>query len=153
MIPESKEKIISMTKYYNKKEKAFMFFAYFEEKPIAGFIAFKCGNTLSLLYQGSNYSNDYQQKRPANNLYWYTIKWAKEQGYKWFDLAGVTLDAEENSKKAGILLYKSQFGGEICEFPGNFEFVAKPLIKKMVDVILPAYSKIALSYERRRKGA
>lgn len=150
MIPEEQDKIFKVVKFYNQQDKVFLFFARYENIPICAFIAFKCSDCLSLIYQGSDYSGNYQNKRPANNLYWYTIKWAKHHGYKWFDLAGVTLNPSLGSKKEGIYLYKRQFGGTIYELPGNFEYVNRPLIKLILDICLPLYSKLALSFQRKR---
>jgi len=152
MIPESYDKIKKLLFHFAAHGSAFLFFAYFENKPLCAFVAYRCGNCLSLIYQGTDYSDDNQNKRPANGLYWGTLKWAKEQGYKWFDLAGVNADPAPGSKSEGIRLYKRQFGGEYMEFPGNFEFVNRPLLKKVIDSVIPIYSKYALSKARKKKA-
>lgn len=151
MIPESAEKIKKQLFHLGKHQLAYLFFAYFDQQPVCAFVAFRCGDCLSLIYQGTDYSNDNQNKRPANGLYWGTIRWAKQNGFKWFDLAGVNANPAAGSKSEGIRLYKRQFGGGYMEFPGNFEFVNRRFVKWMIGLALPLYSKLAL--RRARKAA
>ncbi len=150
MIPETKEKIVSETKYLTGHKTASLFFATYEDKPASGFIAYHCGNCLSLIYQGSDYSEDIQRRRPANCLYWETIRWAKSHGYKWLDLAGVNANPKKGSKSEGIRLYKRQFGGLYVEFPGNFQFVNRKTVYYLIAKILPLYSKIVLNIQRKK---
>ncbi|MGZ3885478.1 MAG: peptidoglycan bridge formation glycyltransferase FemA/FemB family protein [Bacteroidia bacterium] len=150
MIPESAGKIKQQLFHLSDKRLAHLFFAYHDGQPVCAFVAFSCGDCLSLIYQGTDYGNDNQNRRPANGLYWGTIKWAKEQGFRWFDLAGVNARPEAGSKSEGIRLYKRQFGGEYMELPGNFEFVNRPVVKKLIDLALPLYSAFALRRARRK---
>jgi lipid II:glycine glycyltransferase (peptidoglycan interpeptide bridge formation enzyme) len=150
IIPEGKERIIKTFLYFSERKKTLLFFAWYQNKEVCGILGYKCGNCLSLIYQGSDYSDDLRNRRPANHLYWKTMLWAKAQGYKWFDLAGVSLDAPAGSKSEGIYLFKRQFGGMVCTLPGNFEYVNRSFIKLFLDLTLPVYSRIALFLQRRK---
>lgn len=150
IIPEALSIIKAIIKMYEHTYKVLLFIAFYEERPVCSFVAFDCYSCLSLIYQGSEYANDIPKRRPANGLYWFTIKWAKENGYKWFDLAGVNANPMPGSKSEGIRLYKRQFGGLYVEFPGNFEFVNRPFLKFIITKILPMYSKIVMRREKRK---
>lgn len=149
MIPESFETISNILNKFKNQNKVFLFMSFFEKKAVSAFIAYNCGDCLSLIYQGSDYDDEIQRKRPANGLYWETIKWAKLNSYKWFDLAGVNANPAPGSKSEGIRLYKRQFGCIYFDFPGNFEFVNRPILKKAIDFILPIYSKYTLGKKRK----
>jgi lipid II:glycine glycyltransferase (peptidoglycan interpeptide bridge formation enzyme) len=149
MIPESFETISNILNKFENEGKVFLFMSFFEKRAVSTFIAYDCGDCLSLIYQGSDYDEEIQKKRPANGLYWETIKWAKKNSYKWFDLAGVNANPKPGSKSEGIRLYKRQFGCAYFDFPGNFEYVNRPLLKNIIDFILPIYSKYKLKRQRK----
>lgn len=150
MIPEQYEKIWNIVFQFSEKDKVFLFFSFFENIPVCAFISYKCGDCLSLIYSGSNHSEDVQKKRPTNFLYWYSIKWAKQMGYKWCDFAGVNSNPIPGSKSEGIRLFKRQFGPKYVEFPGNYEFVNRSFLNWVINKVTPIYSKIALKNARKR---
>ncbi|RDU24779.1 peptidoglycan bridge formation glycyltransferase FemA/FemB family protein [Anaerosacchariphilus polymeriproducens] len=73
-------------------------------------------------------------------LEWYTIKMYKNDGYKEYDLGGVTLDPDRPEMN-GIDQYKMQFGGKVVEeynytctftFKGKIAFFLKELKNKII---------------------
>ena len=51
-------------------------------------------------------------------LCWEMIKWAKEQGVRYFNMTGFDIDPK-NSRQQGIRRFKSKWGGE-CVYYGYY---------------------------------
>ena len=121
-----------------------------EEKPIGALLAYNNKGSLSTVYQGNNYDKDIMNRRPANAMYWDLMKWAKAEGFEWFDFGGITYTEEmTNDKKGGIFNFKLQFGGQILFLPGNYRKVLKAVPYKMIQAAMPVYSKIALARAKK----
>lgn len=60
---------------------------------------------------------DYQfHSLGANNLLqWHAMKWAKQQGYKWYDSGEAQLGTSD-PKLAGLAQFKASFGGELYPY-------------------------------------
>ena len=123
-----------------------MFFAYFEEKVIGSLLLFNNEDSVSTVYQGNDYDPEMMNKRASNAMYWETMKWAKANGFKCYDFGGITVsESYEEEKKEGIHNFKTQFGGKIVSFPGNYIYVNRPFPLFFIKMIQPIYSLIALS--------
>lgn len=85
-----------------------VFIAYYKKQPMAGAFILGCGDK-AIYYKGATVSQSIRGS--SNLLQWYLITLLKQEGYKIYDLGGVSL--EDKSRKArGIELFKSQFGGD-----------------------------------------
>ena len=49
-------------------------------------------------------------------ILWETIKYAKKEGYKYFDFGGVNITEDKKSYYYGHYKYKEKFGGNISDF-------------------------------------
>ncbi|MEM5782612.1 MAG: GNAT family N-acetyltransferase [Candidatus Aenigmatarchaeota archaeon] len=98
---------------FGKKGIANFFFAEHEGEKIAALNVgvFK----KSAIYWTGCSRTDYLNLRPNNILQWYAIKWAKEQGCKWYEI-GEAFPGTQNRKLAGLTMFKGSFGGEIYYF-------------------------------------
>lgn len=145
-IPEPFDMLKTQLLYFGKQNAAVLFFAYEEVKAVGALVAFNNGVSLSTVYQGNDYTPEVINKRPSNAMYWYAVKWAKQQGINWFDFGGITVTEEQegNEKKQGIHNFKEQFGGRIVKFPGNFRYVNRPILNFILSMLVPVYSMIAL---------
>jgi len=96
-----------------KKGWANMFFARYDKRIIAAVnvAAFKTG----AVYWTSASDYRYSSLGANNLLQWHAIRWAKEQGYKWYDSGEAWLDTN-NPKLAGLTRFKGSFGGELFPF-------------------------------------
>lgn len=77
-------------------------------------------------------------KYPNELVYWESIKWAKENGCRYYDFVGIDPDdarAILNGRdasapfKCSITFFKVGFGGQIILTPGEFCYFANPLIR------------------------
>lgn len=148
---EDKDWLRNQVLYWGERDQMALQFARYEEKAVGALLAYRNGASLSTVYQGNDYDKDIMNRRPANAMYWDLMKWAKANGFDWFDFGGITYTEEmTDDKKGGIFNFKLQFGGNIVFLPGNYRKVLKPVPYKMIQAAMPVYSKIALA--RAKKG-
>jgi lipid II:glycine glycyltransferase (peptidoglycan interpeptide bridge formation enzyme) len=153
-IPEDGGLLEKQLLHFGAQEKAYLFFAYYVDSVVGALVVFNNGESVSTIYQGNDYTEDIINRRPSNALYWESLKWARANGFRYYDFGGVTLPgATEDPKKAGIYNFKSQFGGQIVTLPGNHVYVNRPFIYRLVNAILPLYSKIALRRAKKKAYA
>jgi len=65
------------------------FLAYFQDKPVAGVIIFAFGGKIWYMYGAS--ASEYRNVMPNHLLHWEVIKWAKNKGYREYDLWDIFL--------------------------------------------------------------
>ncbi|HPI67083.1 MAG TPA: peptidoglycan bridge formation glycyltransferase FemA/FemB family protein [bacterium] len=92
-----------------------IFFAEYNNKILSAIMMVGFGDTATYLHGGS--LNEGRELMPNHALQWAAIKWAKEQGYKWYDFWGVapkvTSDkGQATSDWAGITRFKTGFVGQ-----------------------------------------
>lgn len=67
------------------------------------------------------------------------IKKCKEEGYKYYNFYGITGDFDPKSESYGLYTYKKQYGGEVMELIGQFEYTINPFMKSLYDFLLKVY--------------
>lgn len=79
----------------------------------------------------------------VSRCYYEAIKDAYNNGYEFFDLFGTVGDPHTTYKNLAKLHdFKRKFGDEYIEFIGEFDLVNKPLLYKMLPILLKIYRKI-----------
>lgn len=120
-----KDKFYTHTKdYYEKLLKFFqdgelrtrLFFVLHNGKHIAGAITMSYGDTIYYLHGAMD--RGYRELMAPYFMHWEIIKWAKSQGYHFYDLWGI--DAQ---KWPGVTRFKLGWGGDTKEYPGSFDIV------------------------------
>lgn len=86
--------------------------------------------------------------RANYEIHFKIFKDAMEKGYKTFDFYGVEGKIDKNSPAYGLYVFKSQFGADYDEFIGEFDFVTKPLMNKIISTLLVARRKIKYRLQR-----
>lgn len=123
-----------------------LYMAFYEDKPIAGTLAIWFGDKVWYLYGAS--SNSCRNVMPNYQLQWEMIRWALENKCRVYDFRGVSGDLSEDNPLYGLYLFKKGFGGELCEFCGEFEMVfnkpANWLVTKGLDTARSLRRKIRL---------
>jgi lipid II:glycine glycyltransferase (peptidoglycan interpeptide bridge formation enzyme) len=62
---------------------------------IGGIVIFICNSNVILAFYISH-DQEYQTYRPVNLLFYETIKWGRDQGFKYLDLGTFTLNMDPN---------------------------------------------------------
>jgi len=73
---------------------------------------------------------------------WRAIEWAKEEGYRWFDLGGIDLQHAEALRRGGVAqpgegersaaAFKARFGGEVVMMPPARQRTFNPILRPLV---------------------
>ena len=67
------------------------------------------------------------------------IRLALEEGYDYYNFYGITGNFDPENENYGLYTYKKQYGGEVLELIGQFEYTLRPGIKSLYDLMLKAY--------------
>lgn len=118
---------------------AALLIAEYEREIAAGIIVARQRQEAIYLYGAS--STALQRHMPAYLIQYAGLRWAREQGCRWYDLWGIPASdeppdgAEEGTNLNirsglwGVYRFKQGFGGETVSYPGVFERVyARPLV-------------------------
>lgn len=69
------------------------------------------------------------------------IKLVKEEGFEYYNFYGISGDFNPDSPEYGLYTYKKQYGGEVVELIGQFEYTINKSIKKLYDLMLSVYKR------------
>ncbi|MGI6533862.1 MAG: lipid II:glycine glycyltransferase FemX [Peptococcia bacterium] len=116
-----------------------LFMAYYEERPIAGTLAFLFGDKAWYIYGAS--SNRDRRVMPNYLLQWTMIQWAKVSGCKMYDFRGVSGNLSEDNPLYGLYRFKKGFNGDFTEFVGEYDLVFKPFAYRLWTILEPLYQK------------
>ncbi len=111
-------------------DKARLYMAYYEGRPIAGAISVLWGDKVWYFYGAS--SNSDRKVMPNYLLQWEMIKWAIESGCRIYDFRGVAGVIDENNPLFGLYRFKHRFDGTYEEFMGEMDLIIKPAAAKIV---------------------
>jgi len=117
-----------------------LFLAYYDNVPVAGVYIFAFGQKIWYMYGAS--SNEYRNVMPNQALHWHVIQWAKQQGYKIYDLWGVPAHPCEGHPLYGVYRFKKGFGGEFRKFIGMHDYVFKPFWYKIMNSGIKTYVSV-----------
>lgn len=67
------------------------------------------------------------------------IKMCKQEGYSYYNFYGITGDFDPNGEYYGLYTYKRQYGGEVMELIGQFEYTINKPMKSLYDLLLKVY--------------
>ncbi len=139
--------IIHPISYYKKifleiinKKMGSIFIAYKGTQPIAGVFIFCFGNRAWYMYGAS--SNEFRNIMPNNLIHWNVIKWAKEKGFKEYDLWGIPSNPHEGHPLWGVYRFKKGFNAELVKFIGSYDYPFNKLLYKVFDNGIILYQNI-----------
>lgn len=123
----------------------------------AAFI-FPFGTTVRFWKYG--WSGEYHKLRPNQLLYWYLIKWSKDNGFKFLDIVQVEpgiaeclrnklplTDKQKKHPLFGPTFFKMGFGGKIFHYPGAYYRFYNPLLGLLFKFIV--YPLMKLPFVKR----
>ena len=119
-----------------------VFLCEYEGEPVSSQVCVSFGNTVVAKQIG--WSGKHHKRHPNEGLDWFTIKWAKDNGFQYYDLEGIKRPAAvafqegkaipqeyENSPTS----YKLKLGGAVQVYPSAYCFVVNPVLR-------PLYNRI-----------
>ena len=107
------------------------FIAYYKDKPVASVIVFSFGSKVWYMYGAS--TNEHRNKMPNHLLHWTIIQWAKEKGFKTYDLWGIPADPKPGHPLYGVYRFKKGFKGKIVKHIGAYDFSYSPLFYNLFE--------------------
>ncbi len=120
-----------------------LFLASFEDKVLAGIMAFAFGQGAWYMYGAS--SDEHRNLMPNYPLQWEAIKWARERGCLTYDLWGIPDEEEavlerEFIKRSdglwGVYRFKRGFGGQVVRYLGAYDHVYSPLLYRLYNKLV-----------------
>ena len=135
-----------------------LFLAFFQEKLLAGLMAFALGAKAWYLYGAS--SDEERQRMPNHALQWAAMNWAWHKGCDSYDLWGIPAEApllEETQSPLlkeliespphgslwGVYRFKRGFGGEPVRYVGAYDRVYSPVLYWIYDKFIKRGHQLA----------
>ncbi|MEK7376547.1 MAG: peptidoglycan bridge formation glycyltransferase FemA/FemB family protein, partial [Candidatus Margulisiibacteriota bacterium] len=117
-----------------------IFLAYIGKEPVAGVFIFAFGKRVWYMYGAS--SNEYRNCMPNNLIHWNVIKWAKERGYKEYDLWGIPANPTLNHPLWGVYKFKKGFNGKTHKFIGAYDLPFNRVQYKLFNTTLNGFQNL-----------
>ena len=95
------------------------------------------GNEIVSLYGGI--VDEYNKLDASYTLHYEMIKYAIENGYKYYNLYEIGDITDSNNKLANSYNYKKNFGGEVIELVGEYDLIINPKYTNMARKYFPEY--------------
>lgn len=102
-----------------------LFVARYNSKVRAANIVISYGDTVTYLH-GASSDKDHEVMAP-HLLHWMIMRWAKQHGFRWYDLWGVAPAGASGHPLASVSRFKEGFGGAVFAYPGTFEIALRPV--------------------------
>lgn len=111
---------------------------------LAGILLLAFGDTVC--YKMGGWSGTHRDVRPNELLHWEGMRWARDRGYRYYDLEGIKptdgeaiLSGREiaNRDLHGITHFKLGLGGDVTGFPGCYDYASQPLLRLALPWVAP----------------
>ncbi len=121
-----------------------LFLAEVEGVPVAGILTVTWGDTV--VYKRGGWSGDASEHRPNELLHWTAIRWAKNNGYRWYDFDGIDPTVAEAvmrgepippSNTESVSRFKLGFGGTPVLLPEPLSFVPNAVFRLGYNHLFP----------------
>lgn len=127
-----------------------IFMARYQEEVLAGLIVFHFGDRAWYMYGAS--VDRHRNLMPNHLLQWEAIRWAKAQGYSFYDMWGAPEALDEKDPMWGVYRFKEGFGGRFASHLGAYDFpVSRPLYW-IYTAVMPRVLDLLRWRHRRRHG-
>lgn len=120
VMPQPMDHYRKLAESFQKQIK--IFFVQYQNKKIATAMILFWGDTATYLHGGADFN--YRQLMAPHLLHWEMIKQAKNDGYQFYDLGGITLFS--NHPWAGITRFKLGFGAQVRSSGGAYDLIFQP---------------------------
>lgn len=110
-----------------------LYMCYYNGKAVSGAIYVSYAGKACYVYGASD--NEHRNVMPNYLMQWEMIQQAKNEGCYIYDFQGVSGNIEEGDAQYGLYRFKKGFNGELCEYAGEFSFLFKPFVDKMINTV------------------
>jgi lipid II:glycine glycyltransferase (peptidoglycan interpeptide bridge formation enzyme) len=113
-----------------------LFIAEYQGEALSALLAVPFGDTV--IYKKGGWSGRHGKLRPNEVMHWTAIKWAKAQGYRYYDFEGIDPKVARALLKGAALpdsatqtlnRFKLGFGGQVTLLPGVYCYVHNPFLR------------------------
>lgn len=118
--------------------------AEYEGRPIAHVILFHFGEKCWYFYGAS--ADEERERMPNYALQWQAIRWAKQQGYRFYDMWGAPDNFTTTDSLWGVYMFKRGFRGLVTRHIGAWDYAPYPPLYTLYTQLWPR----VLSWMRRR---
>jgi hypothetical protein len=113
-----------------------------EGRPVAARLFTGCGGVLKSRLAGMDRDSAAGRLKVAAAVHWTAIRWARANGYRWYDFGGISDAAvsvlqDEGSDSSSLTsweAFKASFGGTPFRYPTPVEFLSSPLVRVAYDL-------------------
>ncbi len=109
---------------------------------LGGYFFILYGNEVISLHGGV--FEEWKNLDASVTLHYEMIRYAKEQGYNLYNLYEISGDFREDSPMYGSYAYKRNFGGEVVELVGEFDYVLDTFLYSTLKHFFPHYYGIKM---------
>ncbi len=124
-----------------------LFLAEYQGETVSAMFAIPFGDTV--LFKRGGWNGQHGNLRPNEVMHWTALKWAKSQGYRYYNFEGIDLlvakallrgEPLPNDLLQSVSRFKLGFGGQIVLLPGVYDYVYNPLLRRIYHTL---YLKMA----------
>jgi agmatine deiminase len=120
------------------------------------------GDTVN--YKMGGWSGSRRDVRPNELLHWTGMRWARDRGYRYYDLEGIIPAVGEailagrdiaSRDISGVTHFKLGLGGDVTRLSGSYDYIRQPLLRAALPSVAPRLERltpIAHRLSGRRKA-
>lgn len=124
--------------------------AEYQGEPVSAALLIAFGDTV--FYKRGAWSGRCGKHRPNEVMQWEAIRWAKAQGYRYYDFEGIDPAAAQALLRGEapdlaaqtVTSFKLGFGGRVALFPEVYAYVYNPILRWACRAALPTVSQLPL---------
>jgi lipid II:glycine glycyltransferase (peptidoglycan interpeptide bridge formation enzyme) len=129
---------------YAPRGYARVFLAEYRGEPVSALFAIAFGDTVT--YWRGAWSGRHGNVHPNEALHWAAIRWAGENRYKYYDFEGIDPEVAHAvvrgeplsaGTQRSVATFKLGFGGEVVFWPGVYDWVPNPVLRRAYSVVAP----------------
>jgi peptidoglycan pentaglycine glycine transferase (the first glycine) len=134
-----------------KASLAQIFLASYKKETLAGLVVFHFGDRAWYMYGAS--TNRRRNLMPNHLLQWEAMRWAKAQGYSFYDMWGAPEKLDGKDPMWGVYRFKEGFGGEFTSYLGAYDFPVSDSLYRAYTLLTPRLLDIMRWRHRHRHDA
>jgi lipid II:glycine glycyltransferase (peptidoglycan interpeptide bridge formation enzyme) len=119
-----------------------LFVAEVNGRPVAARMYTGCGGVIKLRLLGMDRDDEAARLSVGSAIEWEAIRWAKANGYRWFDFGGIweseasaiETEGTDSPKLRSTVVHKASFGGTPFRYPTPVEVISPGVLRVAYDL-------------------